>query len=48
MPLQNISSVAKGDMFEDKVFKLFKSHVLSGDYTLNPNKCQFFMQKGYL
>ncbi|MEY8214298.1 MAG: ImmA/IrrE family metallo-endopeptidase [Colwellia sp.] len=48
MPLQNLSSVAKGDMFEDKVFKLFKSHVISGDYTLNPNKCQFFMQKGYL
>jgi Zn-dependent peptidase ImmA (M78 family) len=48
MPVQNISSVAKGDMFEDKVFKLFKSHVLSGNYTLNPNKCQFFKQKGYL
>ena len=47
MPLQNISSVAKGDMFEEKVFKLFKSYVLSGEYTLNPNKCQFFIQKGY-
>lgn len=45
--MQDLSSVAKGDIFEHKVFKLFKSHVLSGEYTLNPNKCQFFMQKGY-
>ena len=45
--MQNLSSVAKGDIFEHKVFNLFKSHVLCGEYTLNPNKCQFFMQKGY-
>ena len=45
--MPGLSSVAKGDAFENKVFKLFKSHVLSGEYTLNPNKCQFFIQKGY-
>ncbi|AZQ84151.1 ImmA/IrrE family metallo-endopeptidase [Colwellia sp. Arc7-635] len=45
--MSDLSSVAKGDAFEAKVFKLLKSHILAGEYTLNPKKCQFFMQKGY-
>lgn len=45
--MPDLSSVAKGDAFEAKVFKLFKSHVLAGEYSINPNKCQFFIQKGY-
>lgn len=45
--MTNLSSVAKGDLFESKVFNLFKSHISSGEYILNPDKCQFFIQKGY-
>lgn len=45
--MSSLSSVAKGDMFEKKVFNLFKSHIISGEYTVNPDKCQFYIQKGY-
>lgn len=45
--MESLSTRAKGDAFEDEVFEFFKSYVLSGEYSLPPNKCKFYQQKGY-
>jgi len=42
-----LSSKAKGDLFEAEVFEFIKDYVHRGETFLNPKKCQFFTQKGY-
>jgi hypothetical protein len=42
-----LSSVAKGDAFENRVFDSIKKLVDSGDFALNPSCCRLFQKKGY-
>lgn len=42
-----MSTVAKGDAFEDRVYKSINELVESGDLGLNPSCCRLFQKKGY-
>ena len=42
-----MNTVAKGDIFEDKVFSNIKDLVDSGFLGLNPDCCRLFQKKGY-
>lgn len=42
-----MSTVAKGDAFENKVFKNIKQLAESGDLGSNPSCCRLFQKKGY-
>lgn len=42
-----MSNTQKGNIFEKEVFDFFKAYVLNGEYSVNPDKCEFYQQKAY-
>ena len=42
-----LNTTKKGNEFESYVFSFIKNYIVEGNYSVNPNKCNFYQQKGY-